>query len=209
MAKAIAAGITCAAAALAVAMRNRNWGSTPDERARSLPGDEFVTDPAIVTTRAVDIAAPAETVWPWLVQLGQNRGGFYSYDWLENLFGLHIHSADRIHPEWQHLQVGDQVRLTPLVMPVRQEGITLAVARLDPARALVLRMRPPELPWDAVWSFHLMTGADSSCRLVTRSRTARHGLGQVAADRLTDPITLIMTRRMLLGIKARAEQNAR
>ena len=78
-----------------------------------LPGDELIGDPAAMTTLAVPIEAPAADVWPWLLQIGQDRAGFYSYDALENLVGLHIHSADQIVDQWQTLTVGDRVRLTP------------------------------------------------------------------------------------------------
>ena len=139
---ALTAGATAATA-------ERNWGSTKAERAALLPGDELVPEPATVTTRAVDIAAPAEDVWPWLVQLGQDRAGMYSYDWLENLSGLHIHSADRIHPEWQQLAVGDRVRLVPTGWGPLPSGLALPVARIEPGRSLVLRMAPPDMPWDA------------------------------------------------------------
>ena len=87
----------------------RNWGATEEEVAMSLPGDELTPPPVEQNTRAITIAAPPEQVWPWLVQMGADRGGFYSYAWLENLFGLKIHNADRIVDDWQQLAVGDWV----------------------------------------------------------------------------------------------------
>ena len=103
------------AAALLYAARRfyRNWGTTKEECRMSLPGDKLVDPPAIQTTEGVWIDAPASAVWPWLVQMGQDRGGLYSYETLENLFGLRYHNADRIHPEWQRLARGDLVRLAP------------------------------------------------------------------------------------------------
>ena len=83
------------------------WGATPDEAARSLAGDELLAHADVVSTRAVTIDAPPADVWPWLVQMGSGRGGAYTYDWVENLFGLGMRSADTIHPEWQDLGVGD------------------------------------------------------------------------------------------------------
>jgi hypothetical protein len=201
----VLAGLFVAAAA---ATAERNWGSTRAERATLLPGDELVPEPATITTRAVDIAAPAEDVWPWLVQLGQDRAGLYSYDWLENAFGLHICNADRIHPEWQHLETGDRVRLIPAGWPPLPAGLALPVARIEPGRSLVLRMAPPEVPWDAIWSFHVIPTGPGSCRLISRSRGAVTSLARSIGDRLMDPVTLVMTRRMLLGIKQRAEQIA-
>src|SRR5512146_440105 len=105
------------------------WGATDDETYRSLPGDDLVPDPKLNWTHAVTVDAPAGGVWPWLVQIGQNRGGFYSYDWIENLMGLNIHSADRILPEFQTLSQGDRLSLAP-DMP----GLPVAV--LEPGRAL-------------------------------------------------------------------------
>ncbi len=105
-----------AAAGLWAALLPRvlKWGATDDEVVRPLPGDQLVDNPMYVTTRAITVAAPAAAVWPWLVQLGQNRGGFYSYDFFENVFRLDIHNADRVHDEWQGLRVGeDFVTLDP------------------------------------------------------------------------------------------------
>jgi hypothetical protein len=86
-----------------------NWGASPGEVTMKLPGDEFISANSIVSTRAIDIGAPKENVWPWIAQTGQNRGGFNSYYWLENLFGAHMKNADTIHPEWQNPQPGDTV----------------------------------------------------------------------------------------------------
>ena len=85
------------------------WGATDQESDGSLPGDDLIANPDLIATRAITIAPRAERVWPWVVQLGQGRGGFYSYDWLENLVGCDIHSADRIVPQWQAVTVGAQV----------------------------------------------------------------------------------------------------
>jgi hypothetical protein len=87
-----------------------NWGATAAEAARPLPGDELLEAADIVATRAISIDAPPSAIWPWLVQMGPGRAGAYTYDWIENLFGLNMHSADRIHPEWQDLKVGDLLR---------------------------------------------------------------------------------------------------
>lgn len=87
-----------------------------------MPCDELVEHPKLNATHAITIDAPASAVWPWLVQMGQTRGGFYSYAWLENLVGCHMHNADQIHPEWQDLKVGDQVWLHPKAPPLRGNG---------------------------------------------------------------------------------------
>ena len=186
-----------------------NWGSTDTEQETTLPGDELVPEPAIITTRAVSIDASANEVWRWLVQIGQDRGGMYSYDWLENLVGLHIHSAEQIREEWQTLAVGDRIRLVPVGWLGMKEGLALPVERIDPPRYLVLREAPSETPWDAIWSFHTLPDDASHCRLVSRTRATRQsGLSRVAALPM-DLVALAMTRRMLLGIKQRAERQPR
>ena len=115
----------------------RDWGATPAERWMVLPGDELIRDAAEMTTLAVTIEAPASDVWPWLVQVGQVRAGFYSYDALENLVGLDIHSADHIADEWQTLSVGDSIRLTPRGWMGQQDGQVLPVAMIEAPRCLV------------------------------------------------------------------------
>ena len=179
----------------------RDWGASKSECRAVLPGDELVADPADVVTRAVTIDAPAEQVWRWLVQIGQDRGGMYSYDWLENLVGLQIHSAQEIRPEWQQLAAGEQVRLVRRGWLGLRDGLALAVDRVEPGRVIVLRAEP----WQAVWSFHIHPLGAERCRLISRSRSPRpHGLERLAVE-LIDPITLLMTRKLLLGVKARAE----
>lgn len=205
--------VVTAAAGAAVTARCvwRSWGATADELCMALPGDELVPDPATSATRAVTVLAPPREVWRWLVQIGQDRGGLYSYDWLENLLRLHIHSADEVRDEWQHLAVGDRVRLVPRGWMGLRDGYSLPVAHLEPERSIVLRQEPPEHPWNAIWSFTILPDPDwpDRCRLVSRGREERRpGLGAALQRALTaafDPITLVMTRRMLLGIKERAE----
>jgi hypothetical protein len=107
------------------------WGATGEERGAALDGDDLIANPDLMATRAITVHAPAAQVWPWIAQLGQGRGGFYSYDTLENLVGCDIHSADRIVPQWQDLKVGDQVKLHPEVGP--------GVAVVEQGRVLVLR----------------------------------------------------------------------
>ena len=111
------------------------WGATEGEASGALPHDHFVPRPIFQTTRAITIDAPAEEAWRWLVQVGQGRGGLYSYDWLENLADLDVHSAEEIVPELQDLEVGDLVRLAPESMGA-EAG--LRVAAMERGRALVL-----------------------------------------------------------------------
>jgi hypothetical protein len=160
----------------------RDWGATMREQAEIPPGDEPVPEPAAVTTRAVSVRAPAESVWPWLVQMGQDRGGLYSYTRPENLFGLDIRNADEIHPEWQQLSVGDTVRLVPRGALGLADGLALPVEQVAPQRALVLRVEP----WQAVWSFHMRPGGPGSCRLISRARSPEpRGPRRVAAALLS------------------------
>ena len=176
----------------------------------TLPGDELVPVPDLAATRAITVAAPPAAVWPWLTQLGQNRGGFYSYDWLENLMGLGIHSANAIRPELQVQAVGDEVNLAP--------GGGLLVVRLDPDSALVLGggVGPGSAasgsddggaPFDFTWSFVLLPQADGSTRLVVRERYAYR---TVWAGLMVEPVEMVsflMAERMLGGIRDRAERN--
>jgi hypothetical protein len=182
----------------------RNLGATKRECRTGFPGDDLVPDPAVVTTRAVTIEAPAAQVWRWLVQIGQNRGGFYSYETLENLIGLDIHNADRVHPEWQTLLEGDKVWLAPPGRPGMREGLALTVRQVVDEQLLVLFGESA----DAVWSFHIHSWGPRRCRLISRSRTSRaHGFTGLAVE-LFDPVTLIMTRKMLREIKRRAENES-
>ncbi|HEX5202289.1 MAG TPA: NAD(P)-binding domain-containing protein [Actinoplanes sp.] len=142
------------------------------------------------------IDAPPAAVWPWLVQMGSGRGGAYTYDWIENLFGLNMHSADRILAEFQHLAVGD-------VLPLGPQGPGMRVQICDPGRTLAFRST--EADW--VWTFRL-AGRAHGTRLVSRNRSAvtYSGPARWLTNRLVvEPGSLIMERRMLLGIKERAE----
>ncbi|HEU5426608.1 MAG TPA: hypothetical protein VFU74_07040 [Actinocrinis sp.] len=178
------------------------WGATHEERVREMPGDDLLPSASVVTTRAITIDAPASAVWPWLVQMGPGRGGAYTYDWIENLFGLGIHSADQVLPEFQHPQIGDAQRLG-------RNGPVLRLAVLEPERALVFRS--DDDAW--VWSFGLYSqGAHGeSTRLVSRNRITRPHRTPVTAAfdmYVMEPGSLVMERKMLLGIKQRAEMLA-
>lgn len=183
----------------------RNWGATKEESRMRLAGDELLTRPVIQTTEAVWIDAPAATVWQWLVQVGQDRGGLYTFETLENLAGLQYHNADRIHPEWQNLAPDDTVRLVPRGWMGLRDGIALKVVEVVDGESIVLRTMAPEL-WDAVWSFHAIPHWEDRCRLMVRIRTRLHHPGQVLADELAGPLKAFVTRGMLLGIKRRAQQ---
>ena len=175
------------------------WGARDDEVARKLAGDELLQDAGLVTTRAVTIDAPPEAIWPWLVQMGSGRGGAYTYDWIENLLGLNMHSAGEILPQYQHLQVGDE-----LPMGSGRPGMTVEV--LDPPRTLAVRIADQN--W--TWIFALVPEGGST-RLISRNRIATSALSPASRLFYTvfmEPGSLVMERKMLLGIKQRAEGTA-
>jgi len=198
VARSVAVGGVAAAGVALLRARSLRWGATNEELNIALSGDELVPDPDLTATRAVTVDADAEGVWPWIAQLGQGRGGFYSYDFLENLVGLDIHSADRIVPEWQGIDVGDEVKFHP------EGGMTAAI--VEPGRALVLRGGMPGTPpFDFAWAFVVRGQPDGSTRLVVRER---YRYVRWWAPLLVEPvelISLVMSRRMLRGIKERAE----
>lgn len=183
----------------------RNWGATKEEAQMVLPGDELIEEPAAQTTEAEWIDAPAAQVWPWLLQLGQDQGGFYSYSLLEDLVGLHIRNADGIHPVWTQLAPGDSVRLVPKGWMGLHDGVTMTVAGLEPERSLVLRGRPLLSGGDAVWSFHIAPCGKQRCRLIVRRRTRLHRRRDLVKVELAGPITAMMTRGMLRGIRSRVQ----
>jgi hypothetical protein len=210
---ALAGGAVLAGYATLVRPRILRWGATDEEVAERLPGDEVVAQPRYQTTDAVTINAPRSEVWPWLVQLGQGRGGLYTYDWLENLFGLGFRSADRILPELQTLQVGDQVWLAPRdsAMPLWHQ-----VLDLQPPQTLVLGPHGDRnealdqgLPWPT-WTFVLRDVDAGRTRLIVRMRSDFKPtlLGLLANKYGLEPVHFAMERKMLLGIKERAEQAA-
>jgi hypothetical protein len=194
----LTAGVVSAAYPLLLRKWCLTWGATPDEVAADIPGDELMPLPDLVSTRAITIDAPPAAIWPWLVQMGSGRGGAYTYDWIENLFGLDMHSADQILPEFQHLAIGD-------VLPVGPNGPGLRLEVLEPER--VLAFRSVDNNW--VWQFALFPRGDST-RLVSRNRITTHTLGlpHRLAYVLMEPGSLLMERKMLLGIKRRAEHLA-
>jgi hypothetical protein len=183
------------------------WGATEIEAARTFPGDELWPNPNRVETRAVTIGAPVSRVWAWLSQIGQDRGGFYSYSVLENLFGAHIRNADRILPDLPPLQAGARLWYTPREA-FGGTGYS-EIVRVDPARMVVLVGHSGRNPTpNGTWSFFLEPIGQAETRLLTR------GLGgnssQAVLQRpferfIMAPIHFVMERRMLLGIKERAE----
>jgi hypothetical protein len=173
------------------------WGATPADRARAMAGDGLLPDPMYSGTTAITVHASPEHIWPWLVQIGYQRGGLYSYDWLDRLFGyLDRPSATRILPEFQNLAVGDTI-------PMGQ-GPSWPVAVVEPRRALVLDMRNMS-SFDWVWQFGLYPLDETRTQLVSRSCVRPLTLWARLFTYVIEPAGFVMTRRMLLGIKQRAE----
>jgi hypothetical protein len=189
-------------------LRSR-WGLDEIHAARSLPGDELVPEPAWSYTHGVEIDAPVGAVWPWVAQVGADRAGFYSYEWLENLLGCRLENADRVNEEWQ-LKPNDRLVLHPELPPLRVERYEaghyfVAFAPGDE------EARAKHEPWCSVsWLFLVEPLGAQRCRLISRYRAdhshhfaARLGVGPT----LLEPISFVMDRRMLLGVKERAESD--
>lgn len=174
-----------------------HWGAMPSDLERVMAGDRLLADPTYSGTTAITVNAPPAEIWPWLVQIGYQRGGLYSYDWLDRLFGyLDRPSATRILPEFQNLSVGDTI-------PMGQ-GPSWPVAVVEPRRALVLDMRNMgSIDW--VWQFGLYPIDDTRTRLVSRSCVRARNIWARLLTHVIEPAGFVMTRRMLLGIKQRAE----
>ncbi len=188
-----------------------DWGATDHERARQLPGDDIVEDVMFHHTRALTIDAPPDAVWPWLVQIGDRRAGFYSYDWVERFvfagtvhYVEHTHSATRIHPELQDVHVGDHINTGSLGRFTLGNPVTI----LEPRRALVI----------GTWAFILEPLPEGRTRLLVRERDTgwirlaaprRSGILRAAAGLIdyvvAEPLHFAMVRRMMLGLKQRAE----
>ncbi len=193
--------LALAAAYLALGRhRVLNWGATDEEANGPMPGDEIVSKPALQSTRAITIEAGPLDIWRWLVQMGPRpRAGAYTYDWVERLLGIDIENSDRILPEYQSIEAGEAIGLN-------DKGEGLVVRAVEPERSLVLEWRPA----GSTWTFALYPEDASRTRLLSRNRIVGSGplfwLGMVG---FVEPGSLVMERKMLLGIKERAERLAR
>ena len=191
--------------------RRSHWGLDAAAAARHYPGDELVAVPRWSWTHGIEVAAPMEHVWPWIAQIGADRAGFYSYQWLENVAGCRLQNAEAVHAEWE-VHAGDAVVLHPSMPPQR-------VVLVDRGRHFVVHVpldeaaRAEGKPWvTASWLFHLEPLGPDRCRFVSRYRAdcsddiaTRLSFGPV----LVEPVGFAMDRRMLLGVKARAERAER
>jgi hypothetical protein len=169
------------------------WQTTPAERAAAMSGDDLVSRPHFVATRAITINAPPQAVWPWIVQMGFGRAGWYSYDRLDN---LGRRSAETIEPKWQEVHVGDPVPMSGRI----DDRTAFRVFAFTPYRIMVWA-KP-----DSTWTWQLRPTATGGTRLVTRVRARYAGAGALLAVPLMEIGDFPMMRRCLLGIKARAEQ---
>jgi len=194
------------------------WGATGAEVKRPLPGDDLVPQSKGGYTHAVTIHAPASEVWPWVVQIGQGRGGYYSYELLENLTGCNIHNADDIMPGFQRLGVGDSILMHP------KNPNPYKVAAIEPGRVLVLLIRvdapaggsfepghkAPRTYQNQSWVLFLEETGEGTTRLISRSRNDyAGGLANTLLYGFFGPVSLVMDRKMLMGIKQRAEKQGR
>jgi hypothetical protein len=214
-AAAAALGIAASAYGLLVRPRLLTWGTQRRDLSREWPGDALTPVPHSVATRAIEIDAPAAAIWPWILQIGQDRGGFYSYTWLENLFGACISNTDSLLPDYEKRKVGDTVWLA--ARKAYGGRARMVVARLEAPRAMVL-----VYPNDAdvfigegrarygTWAFILDPIDENRARLVMRTRageefsTARRLLDRV----FWEPAHFIMETQMMRTIKALAERSA-
>lgn len=183
-----------------------SWGTEHNEHLMQLPGDDLIPEPRWSSTHAITINASPYEVWPWIAQLGQDRGGLYSYETLENLIGCNIHNADEVLPQHQSIAPGDVIKL-------HQEGPTLPVLEVAPCHYLLLGSKPGfvESFGDIVgvtWLFYLHEQPDGKTRLIVRWRSyyadslrMRLSFGALLAE----PISFTMERKMLLSIRERVE----
>ena len=194
-------GVLATAAALAVLYARvlrrpiLTWGATEAEASARLPGDELLEAADGVSTRAIDIAAPPAAVWPWLAQMGPSpRGGAYTYDWIENMLGLDMHSTDRVLPEFQHPKVGETFNLG---------SNRMSMERVESER--VLAWRSEDGNW--VWTF-VLEPRDGGTRLISRNRFRLPSVVARVGMLPMEPGSLVMERKMLRSIKQRAEHLA-
>lgn len=173
------------------------WGSTPAERMQEMPGDRFLTSPARTTNRGITVNAPVEKVYPWILQLGADKSGMYSYTWLENLVNCKMAKDETIHPEWQNLTEGDLMKMCAgdFAPP------PYIVAEVLPDQAVTFGHQNNNA-WEETWQFVLLPQADGSTRLITRTSTNMTG----GIWEVIRPISFVMERKMLLTIKGLSER---
>ena len=173
------------------------WGTNDAEVNAVYPGDELLTNPGRVSTRAITVKAEPEKIYPWIVQTGADKSGMYSYTWLENLMGCKMAKDETIHPEWQNLKVGDLMKMCasdPAPTPY-------AVAEVIPNEAVIYGHQENGA-WVDLWQFILVPQKDGSTRLISRTRTNMTG----GIWEVIRPISFFMEQKMLSTIKTLAEK---
>lgn len=195
------AAVATAAYTLVVAPRMRRWGATDEEVGREMEGDELVPAPESTVTRAITINADPEQIFPWLVQMGEGRGGLYSYDWLDRMFGyLSSNSSEKILPEFQSLKSGDKIPLGT--------GPDFPVWKVVKDRYLIIGEKKKGMGF--TWQIELMPIGDGKTRLISRNRScAPNTVGMRLMMLILDPAAFVMTRKWMLNLKRLAEKSAR
>jgi len=186
-----------------------HWGATANEVNCKMAGDDFIDDPAFTTTRAIEINAGPERVWPWLAQMGQGRGGFYSYTWLENLAGLDIQNIDRLDSKLQEIKVGDTIPFwkgkgVEIVEIETNKKLVLAGTLYSQTKEEAIEEQP-----GGTWVFQLEDKGIEKTRLVIRSRVAKFEpkwLSAILYRAMLEPMHYIMEKGMMYGIKKRSEK---
>jgi hypothetical protein len=186
-----------------------SWGASEALQHATLPGDQLLWRGAPHETRAITIRAPAENVWPWVAQIGQDRGGFYSYQILENLVGCEMRNLDTLIPSRQRWDPDDKLWMYP---PNKAGDIGQApLALYDPGHALVFYTRRPSTqpadPADGTWAFVVEPIDRASSRFIMRGR-ARGSLSLLGAAferSVFEPVHFVMERKMMEGVKDRTE----
>jgi hypothetical protein len=192
-------GLLAALYGFLVRPRALDWGATPKERQAPLPGDDVIHGAATITTRAITINAPAADVWPWLVQMGQDRAGFYTHNWVERLLQSGIPDVHEIHPEWQQLEPGDLMRTN---RDMGGNPMGWPVVAVDAGRSIVVQSKSMPI---GTYAFVLRPIDDSSTRLIVRDRAAWKRREWLFRVLVYEPLHAYMETGLLKGLKHRAE----
>lgn len=190
------------------------WGMKREELGQSYPGDSIVPEPKTQFSHGIDINAPAEFVWPWIAQIGQGRGGFYSYELLENIAGLQIYNSDEILPQFQNPQVGDEIPFGaglgyPLIICEPGKAMTIEVAlNMDNNETYDLHGRRPEKFLHLTWLWYIKEMGEGKSRFISRNRVESNDSfrNRMLFGWVSEPIIFAMDRKMCIGIKKRAER---
>ncbi|MDH3652069.1 MAG: hypothetical protein OEQ53_20450 [Saprospiraceae bacterium] len=193
-------------------LRDR-WGLSKKETERTFPGDELVAEPKSQFTHAVDIDAPTEYVWPWISQIGQGRGGFYSYEALENIVGSNISNSDKVLPAFQNPQIGDLISFGPhdaYPLVICKPGEAMAIENwydLDTKQVYDPKLSSPENYLHLTWLWYVESVDTNRTRFISRNRLTYNSSvkARLMFGPITEPIVFAMDRKMCLGIKRRAE----